>query len=101
MGCIIFYGYQDSNASVETNGQVISSLIVGIVEGENDGLLTPDAVRWTNFRGIYRGVGNRGISHCDEVDMWRRPLSRKKGGGVSDIVDFYKDVVDELCEKGF
>ena len=79
----------------------LTNLVVGVVEGENDGLLTPDAVRWTNFRGIYRGVGNRGISHCDEVDMRRRPLSGKTGEGVSDIVDFYKDVVNELCEKGF
>lgn len=79
----------------------LTNLVVGMVEGENDGLLTPDAVRWTNFRGIYRGVGNRGISHCDEVDMRRRPLSRKTGEGVSDIVDFYKDVVKELGEMGF
>lgn len=79
----------------------LTNLVVGIIEGENDGLLTPDAVRWTNFRGIYRGAGNRGISHCDEVDMRRRPLSRKTGEGVSDIVDFYQDVVSELCEKGF
>ena len=79
----------------------LTNLVVGIIEGENDGLLTPDAVRWTNFRGIYRGVGNRGISHCDEVDMRRRPLSKQTGEGVSDIVDFYKDVVNELCEKDF
>ena len=79
----------------------LPGLIVGIVEGENDGLLTPEAVKWSNFRGVYHGVGNRGISHCDEVDMRRRPFSRKTGDGVSDIVDFYKDVVYELCEKGF
>ncbi|MCR5804877.1 MAG: alpha/beta hydrolase [Clostridia bacterium] len=79
----------------------ISNLIVRHVDGENDGLLTPRDVRWTNFRGIYRSVNNRGISHCDVVDMRRRPLSKKKGDGVSDIVDFYKDVVNELAEMGY
>ena len=79
----------------------LPSFVVGIVEGENDGLLTPEAVKWSNFKGIYRGVGNRGISHCDEVDMRRRPLSRKTGDGVSDIVDFYKNLVFELSDMGF
>ena len=78
-----------------------SNLIVRHVDGENDGLLTPRDVRWTNFRGVQRSVSNRGISHCDVVDMRRRPLSKKKGDGISDIVDFYKDVVKELAEKGY
>ena len=46
----------------------LQNLVVGIWEGENDGLLTPDSVKWGNFKGIYRGNGRRGISHCDEID---------------------------------
>lgn len=76
-------------------------LVVKLVEGENDGLLTPDAVRWGDFRGVYRGVTNRGISHCDEVDFRRRPLTSKKGEGVSDITDFYVELVRDLARKGF
>lgn len=79
----------------------LPNLVVGIWEGENDGLLTPDAVKWGNFRGIYRGVGRRGISHCDEIDLRRRRFTRKKGEGVSDIVDIYKSVVSDLYEMGF
>lgn len=79
----------------------LPSLVVGIVEGENDGLLTPDAVKWTNFQGVHYGVGNRGISHCDQVDMRRRRFSKKSGDGVSDIVDVYKNIVYGLIEKGF
>lgn len=74
--------------------------IVGLVEGENDGLLAPEAVKHGSFKGIFRGVGARGISHCDEVDMRRRPLSKKAGEGVSDIVNIYKDIVKELSEIG-
>ncbi len=76
-------------------------LVVRAIEGENDGLLPPRAVKWTNFRGVYRGNGFRGISHCDEIDMRRCRLSKKTGDGISDMVDFYTDVVHRLREDGF
>lgn len=79
----------------------IPNLVVGLIEGENDGLLTPTSTRWSNFKGIYRGAGSRGISHCDEVDMRRAPLSKKNGDGVSDIIDLYKNIVNDLCQMGF
>jgi len=69
-------------------------------EGENDGLLAPRAVKWTNFQGVFRGNSNRGISHCDQVDMRRRRLTRKQGEGVSDIVDVYVDAVRKLERLG-
>lgn len=78
----------------------LPNLAVSFIEGENDGLLTPAAVRWGEFKGVYRGVSNRGISHCDEVDMRRRPLSKNKGDGVSDIVDVYREAVLGLMEDG-
>lgn len=78
------------------------NLVVGMIEGENDGLVTPDNARWTNFRGTYHGSGRRGISHCDEVDMRRMKLSGKRADkGISDIVDLYKDIVNGLYEQGF
>lgn len=77
------------------------STVVGWIEGENDGLLPPEAVRWTNFQGVYRGVGRRGISHLDEIDLRRRRFSKKGGEGVSDIVDFYRDVILDLEKQGF
>ena len=79
----------------------LPNLVVGALEGENDGLLTPEAVAWGNFRGIIRGAGRRGVSHCDEIDLRRRPLCKKAGNGLSDIVEFYRTVVTELAEKGF
>ena len=80
---------------------LIPSALVWLIEGENDGLLTPEAVRWGEFRGIYRGVGLRGISHSDEVDMYRRPISKRTGEGVSEILDVYKSIVTELKDRGF
>lgn len=79
----------------------LQNAFVGIFEGENDGLLTPEAVKWGEFKGVHTGTGRRGISHCDEIDLRRRPLSKEKGDAVSDIVDVYLEIVQELAERGF
>lgn len=77
-------------------------LVVNCFEGENDGLLAPRAVKWKNFRGVYRGSGRRGISHCDEVDMRRSRLSVKSGETASDdITEFYLKIVRELKNMGY
>ena len=76
----------------------IPNLVVSFVEGENDGLLTPEAVKWGDFKGVYRGTGRRGISHCDEVDMRRRAFSKKMGNGVSDILEIYEEIYTTLSE---
>lgn len=78
----------------------IPNLVVGCIEGENDGLLTPEAVRWGDFKGVYRGIGRRGVSHCDEIDLRRRPMSKTAGEGISDITDFYCRIVEDLAQMG-
>lgn len=80
------------------------SLVVKIVEGQNDGLLTPESTKWGNYRGIYKSVSGRGISHCDEVDLRRKPFTHKESGNQNEIVDmkeFYLEVARELERKGF
>ena len=79
----------------------LPSLVVGLIEGENDGLLSPATAKWGEFNGVYRGNGHRGISHADEVDMRRLPLTRKKGNGISDIIDLYKDILLDLMKRGY
>ena len=79
----------------------LPSLVVGSLEGENDGLLPPNAVMWGEFKGIVRTNGRRGISHADEVDFRRRRLTKKTGEGVSDVLEIYKQVLVDLEEKGF
>ena len=75
--------------------------VVRRVEGENDGLVSTQSAQWTNFRGVVRGTCKRGISHCDEVDMRRRRLSKTQvAERVSDVVLFYRDVVHELKGRG-
>ena len=79
----------------------LPNLVVYLIEGENDGFLTPKAVEWGEFKGVFKGQGLRGISHCDEVDMRRWRLTKKKGENVSDIIDIYKDIIFYLESKGF
>lgn len=78
----------------------LANRVVRHYEGENDGLLPPESVKWGHFRGTLRGVGKRGVSHFDEIDFRRKPLSKVKGDGVADILDFYTGIVEELAQKG-
>jgi triacylglycerol lipase len=75
-------------------------LLVRIFDGQNDGLLSPKSVEWTNFRGVIRSATNRGISHNDGVDFRRRRLCEKKtANGYSDIVDFYIELAEGLKKE--
>ena len=79
----------------------MTNLVISKVEGKNDGLLTPDAVKWGNFKGVFCGAGKRGISHFDEVDFRRKSLSKISGDGINDIVDLYRNIVVDLKNLGF
>lgn len=74
------------------------NLVIGLAEGENDGLVTVESAAWSGFRGPWRGVGGRGVSHLDEVDFRRRPLKRR--GEVWDVVEEYVHMVEELRNMG-
>lgn len=78
-------------------------LVVKAIEGQSDGLVTPESAAWGEFRGIYMGNGRKGISHCDVVDRRRHRLSKKKvtdAHCVSDMVIFYLTLVKELKNRG-
>lgn len=80
---------------------IVPGTVVKFFEGPNDGLLAPRAVAWTNFGGVVTSSSNRGISHCDEVDMRRKKFTNKQGEGIKDITDFYVNIVNDLRRKGF
>ena len=76
-------------------------ILVHWVEGKSDGLLTPETMKWGNFQGVVTGSGRRGVSHLDEIDLRRKPVSVKIGNTVSDITDFYIDIAKNLEKQGF
>ena len=79
----------------------IPNFIVGRIEGSNDGLVTAESAEWTNFKGVLRGAGRRGVSHVDEVDLRRRDFTKKlSGAGISDIRTVYTDIAAGLKSMG-
>ncbi len=78
----------------------ITYLVVKLVEGKNDGLVTVKSAEWGEKFTILTGNGIRGISHCDEIDFRRRPISNKDGNGVKDICAVYADIVADLRAHG-
>jgi len=80
----------------------VANFVINLIEGENDGLVSVESARWGDNFTVLRASGRRGISHLDEIDFRRLPLSRKKASGrVSDIVEAYVELVSELKQKGF
>ena len=80
----------------------VPHFVIKLVEGENDGLVTPSSAQWGNFRGVLKSRTNRGISHADEVDIRRRRLSKKaEEGYISDICDFYLQIIKDLKILGY
>lgn len=72
-----------------------SRLVIGLVDGPNDGLVTVESARWGEEFRLISSATRRGVSHLDEVDIRRAPIS-----GGEDICDFYAQLVAELRERG-
>ena len=79
-----------------------ANVIVKIIEGENDGLVSVESAKWGESFTLLTGRTNRGISHYDEIDFRRSPLSSKSSGdGIADICDVYKAIVYDLAARGY
>ena len=64
-------------------------------DGDNDGLVSVDSMKWGS-KFIYQTVpSGRGISHGDMID-----LNRENIPGF-DVREFYVNLVHELKEMGF
>ena len=79
-----------------------ANVIVKMIEGENDGLVSVASAKWGERFTLLTGRTNRGVSHYDEIDFRRAPLSAKSGGdGIADICDVYKAIVHDLAARGY
>lgn len=70
-------------------------LIIRLIEGKNDGLVSIDSSRWGEFRDVVKNKYRKGISHGDIIDLKRQDY---KG---FDIREFYIQIVSELKDKGY
>ena len=79
-----------------------ANFIINLIEGENDGLVSVESAKWGESFTLLTGCTNRGVSHYDEIDFRRAPLSsRQDGDGVHDICDVYRRIVLDLVKRGF
>ena len=72
------------------------------IEGPNDGLVSVESAKWGDFKGVYSGPGQRGISHPRAVHSKGQPITGvKTGGGLLDITDLYWDIACGLKAMGY
>jgi triacylglycerol lipase len=93
-GCVMAHPLSDINLST-------ANFVLNRIEGENDGLVSVSSAEWGERFTVLRGVGRRGISHLDAIDLRRRPFSRKQGEGVKDICEVYVAIAADLKRRGF
>lgn len=92
--------YYQSYASLMKHGASSKLLcipywILKKLDGPNDGLVTAESARWTNFQGVLKNSYLRGISHGDMID-----LTREDYRGFY-VLEFYIQLVKKLAEMGF
>ena len=76
--------------------------MVSLLEGPNDGLVPLHSAMWGERNSVLRSTNQRGISHVDAIDLRRLRFFRKeREGKVSDIVDVYVAIVEDLKQRGF
>lgn len=65
------------------------------LDAPNDGLVTVESARWTNFQGVVTNRRLRGISHGDMIDLTREDYRDFK------VLEFYIQLVRGLAEMGY
>lgn len=94
----VYYQSIGSKAEKASNGQFplnLSYRFVKLFDGENDGLVSADAMKWGSKFTFLEPKGKRGITHGDVIDLNRENI---KG---FDVREFYVGLVSDLREKGF
>lgn len=69
--------------------------ILKSLDAPNDGLVTVESARWTNFQGVETNRYLRGISHGDMIDLTREDYRDFK------VLEFYINLVQRLKAMGF
>lgn len=73
----------------------MSYYLVKYFDGDNDGLVSVDSMKWGENFTMLTPTGKRGITHGDVIDLNRENI---KG---FDVREFYVGIVKDLKERGF
>ncbi len=87
-------GSQMNDASSGTFPLNLTYHLPAFFDGPNDGLVAEDSFRWGDRYTYLTPTGEKGISHCDVIDM------RSTEPDGFDPREFYIQLVSELKEKG-
>lgn len=68
---------------------------VSITEGENDGLVSVDAMKWGESFRFIKVEGKRGVTHADVIDL------NKDNIDGFDVREFYVQLIANLKNEGF
>ena len=94
----VYYQSVGSKVNKAVNGKFplnLSYHLVKYFDGDNDGLVSVDSMKWGENFIFLASNGKRGISHGDVIDLNRENI---KG---FDVREFYINLVSDLKNKGF
>lgn len=94
----VYYQSVGSKANKATGSKFPLNLSYHLVkhfDGENDGLVSVDSMKWGESFTLLTPKGRRGITHGDVIDLNRENI---KG---FDVREFYIGLVNDLKNKGF
>lgn len=94
----VFYQSVGSVSKKATSGRFsmdISYPLVKKFDGENDGLVSVESMKWGERFKLISVLGKRGVTHADIIDLNRENI---KG---FDVREYFVQLVSELREKGY
>ena len=94
----VYYQSVGSKAKKASSGQFplnLSYRFVKLFDGENDGLVSVNSMKWGNRFIFLEPKSKRGITHGDVIDLNRENI---KG---FDVREFYVNLVNDLKVRGF
>lgn len=99
---VYYQSYAGCMKSPISNIEVsVSNVIVKMLEGDNDGFMTPENATWGDYKGLIKSTNFRGVAHTDILFATRFSNGRSHDGKYSNISDFFVDVVSDLKSRGF
>lgn len=93
----VYYQSIGSKSKKASSGQFplnLSYRFVKFFDGENDGLVSVNSMKWGSRFVFLQPQGKRGITHGDVIDLNRQNI---KG---FDVREFYAGIVNGLKQKG-
>ncbi len=71
----------------------MSYKIISYYDGPNDGLVPIKSAVWGEYKGVFKSLSSRGLSHRDIIDMHKEDTTE-------DVIQNYAQIILELEQQG-